>query len=242
MTRALRTAPPMTDRRRSRAWVLFFAALFLLAAAAVTLEVGFSLHQQLTPAALERARALWDEKGPADYDLTYTVKRQDRSGERLLSSDNRHAEIVEVQVNGELLAPPLYPFHDLGPLFAQVRQPGGPEAPAEEVNLATAPQQSTVTYLVQVRHGHVVRALYDDQPVPASVAGSYDMPSLFAALGTYLERDAPAGLWRPFAVATFDRADGHLLHYVRSLMRTRERVEFNLVELRPVSAQAPSPQ
>lgn len=241
MTRAGRAAPPMTDRRRSRAWVLFFAALLLLAAAAISLEVGFSLRQQLTPQALERARALWREKGPADYDLKYTVKRQSRSGDRLLS-ENRHDQIEEVTVNGELLEPPLYPFHDLGRLFANVDASRAPGVAAEEVSVATAPEQSTVAYLVQVRHGHVVRAWYDDQPLPASVAGSYDMPSLFAGLGTYLKRDAAGGMWRPFAVATFDRADGHLLHYVRSLMRTRERVEFNLVELRAVPAQAPSPQ
>jgi hypothetical protein len=230
----------MTDRRRSRAWVLFFAALFLLAAAAVTLEVGFSLHQQLTPTALERARALWDENGPADYDLTYTVKRQTRSGDRLRARV-RGGVVEAVEVDGTQLPPDLYAFHNLGPLFAEVEpSPAGGSGSADVSCLA--PPQSLATYLVQVRGRRVVRASCDDRPLPAEVAPSYDMPALFAGIGTWLGRDAPAGMWRPFAVATFDRGDGHLLHYVRSLMRTRERVEFNLVELRPVPAQAPSPQ
>ena len=232
----------MTDRRRSRAWVLFFAALLLLAAAAICLEVGFSLHQQLTPAALERARTLWDEKGPADYDLKYTVKRQSRSGDHLRATV-RGGAVEAAEVDGTPLPPDLYAFHNLGPLFAEVGPaPAGGSGSADAEVSCLAPAQSLATYLVQVRGGRVVRALCDDRPLPAEVAPSYGMPALFAGLGVWLERDAAGGMWRPFAVATFDRADGHLLHYVRSLMRTRERVEFNLVELRPVAAQAPSPQ
>jgi hypothetical protein len=232
----------MTDRRRSRAWLLFFAALLLLAAAAVSLEVGFSLHQQLTAAALERARALWDEKGPADYDLTYTVKRQSRAGDRLRAKV-RAGAVEGVDLDGTPLPSDLYPFHNLAPLLAEVEPPPADGSGTGEGEVSClAPAQSLATYLVQVRGGRVVRASCDDQPLPPGVASSYDMPGLFAGIGAWLERDAPAGLWRPFAVGTFDRADGHLLHYVHSLMRTRERVEFNLVELRRVPAQAPSPQ
>jgi hypothetical protein len=220
---------------------VFFAALFLLAASAISLEVWYSLHQQLTPEALGRARDVWRDKGPADYDLKYTVARQSPSGERL-QSENRRDQVAEVKVNGERLEPDLYPFHDLAPLFAAFEESQGSAGPAEGVRAATAPERSTITYRVQVRHGEAVRTWADDQPVPASVAGSYDMTSLFAGVGRFLEADQGAGAWRPYAVAVFDRGDGHLMHYVRSLMRTRERVEFNLVELRPVPAQAPSPQ
>jgi hypothetical protein len=232
-------APPRAGRRRG--WVVFFAALFLLAAAAISLQVWFSLHQQLTPEALERARALWRAKGPADYDLKYTVARQSRSGESL-QAENRRDRVAEVKVNGQRLEPDLYPFHDLTPLFATFGQSPASGGPAEEVSVATAPERSTVVYRVQVRHGEAVRAWADDQPVPASVAGSYDMASLLGGVGRLVEGDQAAGGWRPYAVAVFDRGDGHLLHYVRSLMRTRERVELNLMELRPVPAQAPSPQ
>jgi hypothetical protein len=234
-------APPRTGRRRGRGWVVFFAALFFLAASAISLEVWFSLHQQLTPEALGRARGLWRAKGPADYDLKYTVARQSPSGESL-QSENRRDRVAEVKVNGQRLDPDLYAFHDLAPLFATFEESRRSAGPAEEVSVATAPERSTILYRVQVRHGEAVRAWADDQPVPASVAGSYDMASLFAGVGRLLEGDQGAGTWRPYAVAVFDRGDGHLLHYVRSLMRTRERVEFNLVELRPVPAQAPSPE
>jgi hypothetical protein len=225
--------------------VAFFAALALLAATAVSLETWYNLRQQLGPEALEQARTRWRERGPADYDLKYTVARQGRSGERLLARV-RGAKVETVEADGLPLEPDLAAFRDLAPLFAELEQAPQerPDAARREVT-AVAPERSTRTYLVHVRQGKPVLAWCDGRAVPSALAEDYTMAALFAGVARLLERDRAAGGWRPYAVAAFDRDDGRLLHYVRSLMRTRERVEYNLLELKPVSdngpAQAPSP-
>jgi hypothetical protein len=224
----------MAPRPRSRPWLVFFAVLALLAASAVGLETWYNLRQQLTPEALEQARALWRQQGPADYDLRYRVARQDRSGERLRAR-LRDGTLAGVEADGTPLEPDLYAFHNLAPLFAEIAP-----SPGERDVSATAPERSTPIYLVRVRGGQAVRAWCNDELLPAAVAGDYDMAALFAGVGRLLEHDRAAGSWRPYAVALFDRSDGHLLHYVRSWMRTRERLEFSLLELKPVASQAPS--
>lgn len=48
--------------------------LGLLVALAITLPIVYNLGQQLRPDQLAVARLLWDEHGPADYDLTFTIQ------------------------------------------------------------------------------------------------------------------------------------------------------------------------
>jgi hypothetical protein len=55
-------------------WVVFFAVLGVLAAAAITLPIVYNLGQQLTPEMLAAARQRWRDHGPADYDLTFAIK------------------------------------------------------------------------------------------------------------------------------------------------------------------------
>jgi hypothetical protein len=55
-------------------WLWFFLALAALAAAAVVIPIVYNIGLQLTPEQLEQARALWDERGPKDYDLEYAEK------------------------------------------------------------------------------------------------------------------------------------------------------------------------
>jgi hypothetical protein len=228
----------MSPRPRARSWVLFFAALALLAAAAVGIETWYNLHQQLTPGAVEQAHARWRAHGPADYDCKYIVARQGRSGEALRARV-RDGTVSGVEADGVPLEPDLFAFHDLAPLFAAL----GPAPGGRDVS-AAAPARSTIAYRVRVRRGEPVHAWCGDEPVPAALAEGYAMPALLAGVGRLLEQDRAAGGWRPYEVATFDAGDGRLLHYVRSLMRTRERVEFNLLEWLPAkddsAAQAPS--
>jgi hypothetical protein len=229
----------MPPRRRARTWVAFFAALGLLAAAAVGLETWYNLRQQLTPAALEQARSRWAARGPADYDLTYAVARQAPTGEPLRARRGGGTS-PRVAADGVPLEPDLYAFHDLAPLFPELG--GGEDGDGHDVT-ATAPDKATHTYRVRVRHGRPVRAWCDDGPVPTGMADGYAMDALLAGIGRLLERDRAAGGWPPYVVAVFDPADGHLLHYVHSRMRTRERVAVNLLEWKGVSgegaAQAP---
>jgi hypothetical protein len=226
---------------RTRSWVIFFAALLLLATAAVSLETWYNLRQQLSPEALEQARVIWRAKGPADYDLKYVVIRQTRSGERLRAR-LRDGVVTGIEIDGTPLDPALVAFHDLTPLFAEL--PSTSPTGEREVS-ATAPERSTARYRVEVRRGQVARAWYGDDPVPAALAERYTVAGLFDGLGRFVADDQSSGIWRPYAVAMFDRTDGHLMHYVRSRMRARERVEFSLLEwkpqLEPGVAQAPTP-
>jgi hypothetical protein len=66
--------PTLHRPTRSRAWLAFFAVLVVLAAAGVTLPIVYNLGQQLTAEELATARARWDAAGPADYDLTFSIR------------------------------------------------------------------------------------------------------------------------------------------------------------------------
>jgi hypothetical protein len=224
----------MTSPRRSRRWILFFAVLALLAAAAVALEIWFNLQQQLTPARLEQARARWQGKGPPSYDLQYTVARQSRAADRLLARV-RDGALTAVEADGEPLDPDLYPFYDLPGLLAAVErdQADSPGVRNREVGWI-APAVSSTAYEVAVRRGQVVRAEADHHPLPPEVRDSYDMAGLFAGVVRLLERDTRAGGWRIFNVAMFDPDDSRLEHYVRSNTGTRARLEFNLLDFKPV--------
>ncbi len=159
----------MNPPRRSRTWVWYFVILAVLATLSVTILIRYNRGQQLTRQQLDAARALWQQKGPSDYDLDYT----------------KTAEATE-------------------------------------------------RYRVQVRHGKVVSALRDGQPMEERLYIFYDMPGLFDALEGFLEEDARPGSSATYMVATFDAADGHLIRLVRRVMRTSQRLEIH-VTLTPVT-------
>ena len=91
-----------------------------------------------------------------------------------------------------------------------------------------------------VRSGKVVEALRNGQPQEERLYRYQDVPALFSFLEEFLERDSQPGSPRVFATARFDAQDGHLIHYVRSVMSTRERQEID-VKLEPVRGQEPAP-
>src|SRR5262249_30657728 len=93
---------------------------------------------------------------------------------------------------------------------------------------------ATGTFDVQVRDGKVVDAKLDSRELERRLYATVDMPALFDDLERFLELDSQPNRPRVFAVASFDRTDGHLMHYVRSVSALRQRVEIT-VELRPVS-------
>jgi hypothetical protein len=62
------------------------------------------------------------------------------------------------------------------------------------------------------------------------------MDDLFDYIERQLRADREAGGSRPFVTATFARQDGHIAHYVHSVMATRERLEVT-VTLRPAGSQ-----
>src|SRR5262249_4483768 len=62
----------MDSPRPNRGWIWFFVILIVLTVTSITIMIVYNLRQQLKPEQLAQARALWEQKGPADYDLDYT--------------------------------------------------------------------------------------------------------------------------------------------------------------------------
>jgi len=59
---------------KNRSWLWYFFVLAGLAVVAMGSLVAYNLSQQLTKDQLAAARALWKEKGPKSYQLTYKIK------------------------------------------------------------------------------------------------------------------------------------------------------------------------
>src|SRR5262245_59451196 len=98
------TPPPTTPPRRPLRWVGFFAVLAVLAGAGVTLPIVYNLGLQLRPEQLEAARQTWRERGPADYDLTFTITYdREKLGERHIVLV-RGGKVVFASCEGEVLA------------------------------------------------------------------------------------------------------------------------------------------
>jgi hypothetical protein len=89
---------------RGRALV-FFLVLLVLAVVAAAVPVIINLRQQLTFEELDKARQSWQEHGPSNYDLEYTVKRdRDPTPERYLVKV-RKGRVVSAKGDGEELQP-----------------------------------------------------------------------------------------------------------------------------------------
>jgi hypothetical protein len=84
------------------------------------------------------------------------------------------------------------------------------------------------TFKVEVRGGKVVSATLDGRELERRLYAAHDMTGLYDDLERFLEIDSKPDSPRAFVVATFDTVDGHLLHYVRSVSATRQRVEITV--------------
>lgn len=117
---------------RGRRWIWFFVVLVLLTLAAIFIETWYNPTVPLTPALLAEARAKWNEYGPRDYDMDYTIKR-------LESPDRFHVQVrngkaVSVIMNDKIaLGSDQYSFYTMPALFGfiadfleQDSQPGKP--------------------------------------------------------------------------------------------------------------------
>jgi hypothetical protein len=94
----------------------------------------------------------------------------------------------------------------------------------------------TEVYAVKVRNGKVMSVLRDSRPVEQRLYHYSDMMGLFDIIEKFIAHDTPNGSepkHRVFTRAEFDRHDGHLLHYVRSVAFTHERVEI-IVDFHPL--------
>jgi uncharacterized protein DUF6174 len=88
----------MPPARRNRGWIWFFIVLASLALTAMVVPIVYNLSQQLKPEELAAAEKQWREKGPASYQLVYTVKRGDAEPDHFVVRV-RHGKAVSAQVN-----------------------------------------------------------------------------------------------------------------------------------------------
>jgi hypothetical protein len=83
--------------------LVFFLVLVVLAVVAAAVPVIVNLRQQLRPEQLDEARRSWQEHGPADYNLEYTVLRdRDPTPERYFVMV-RGRRVVFVLGDGQVL-------------------------------------------------------------------------------------------------------------------------------------------
>ena len=93
------------------------------------------------------------------------------------------------------------------------------------------------TYAVQVRKGKVTSASLDGRPIEPRQYIYYGMPALFEQIEGFLELDHQPGKAQTYTRAEFDKADGHLIEYVRRVMGSQERVQIAIKRFEPVSAE-----
>jgi hypothetical protein len=68
------------------------------------------------------------------------------------------------------------------------------------------------------------------------------MSALFDFIEEFLRLDTQPNSPRAFNRATFDANDGHVVHFVRSVMGTGQRVEITDVKIEPQAAGSPLPR
>jgi hypothetical protein len=107
----------MEERRRNRGWIWYFVILALLTITSVTIMIAYNKSQQLKPEQLAVARALWAEKGPADYDMEYT---QIGSASGTIDVKVRNGVIVSATLDGRPLDPAQHRYYDMRGLFNSI--------------------------------------------------------------------------------------------------------------------------
>src|SRR5262249_54849848 len=116
--------------RPNRGWIWFFVILIVLTVTSITIMIVYNLRQQLKPEQLAQARALWEQKGPADYDLDYT---QVGSASGTFKVEVRAGKVVSATLDGQPLERRQYRYSDMPGLFNSIeefleydQQPGRP--------------------------------------------------------------------------------------------------------------------
>lgn len=86
---------------RNRGWIWYFLALAVFAAMAAAIPLLINLKQQLQPDQVDGARALWNERGPRDYNLVYVEKIDlDKQGDEY-AVEVRGGKVIRVLCNGQ---------------------------------------------------------------------------------------------------------------------------------------------
>jgi hypothetical protein len=101
MTDATNAVP--TPRKRNKyGWIYYFVFLIVASVGAMLFMIDYNLRLQLKPEQLALARALWEEKGPKNYDMIYT-KTINEDKPIKFAVKVRGGRVQEVLMNGKPL-------------------------------------------------------------------------------------------------------------------------------------------
>ena len=109
----------MTAAPPNRKWIWYYATLVVLTAASITIMIVYNLKQQLTPPQFAAAQALWKEKGPRDYDMTYTKKV---GAPETYAVRVRAGVVVSAERNGQPVEERQLHYHSMNALFSDVER------------------------------------------------------------------------------------------------------------------------
>jgi hypothetical protein len=113
---------PAPQRKRSNAWIWYFALLAVLTVLASGILVAYNLRQQLTVEQLEAARKRWEEKGPASYLLAFTKRLGDKTESEQLLVRVRNGKVESATLNGQALEDRLKGYYTMPALFDQIEE------------------------------------------------------------------------------------------------------------------------
>jgi hypothetical protein len=111
-----------TEKKPSRAWIWYFAFVFVASVGVAGTMIAFNLSRQLTPEQLEAQWRKWKDNGPADYRLTYTKRLNDSPQADRFLVTVRGGKVRDVQMNGAELAPEQWPYHSMDRLFRDIER------------------------------------------------------------------------------------------------------------------------
>ena len=111
-----------TAPKKNRGWIWYFVVLFVMAIVATTVLVVFNLRQQLTPEQLEAARQMWKEKGPRDYSMTYTIRKNAEPDADQYEVKVRGGRTVESRFNGQPESPERFGYRTMDALFNDIER------------------------------------------------------------------------------------------------------------------------
>lgn len=111
---------------RNRNWIWFFAAVIVLAIAAVAINWAYNARQQLTNEQLAASEERWNKNGPADYDLaiskTIRSANSDEDIRDQIEVQVRKGQVVSAKMNGIPLPRRLWPEYDVSGWFGFVER------------------------------------------------------------------------------------------------------------------------
>jgi Family of unknown function (DUF6174) len=110
------------EKKKSRAWMWYFALVFIASVGVAGTMIAFNLGLQLTPEKLEAEWRKWKANGPRDYRLTYTKRLNGSPQSDRFVVTVRDGKVREVLMNGARLEPEQIPYHSMDRLFHDIER------------------------------------------------------------------------------------------------------------------------